>query len=279
VTVGRFPVVVLQPGLGFSAQQYTVLGEDLASRGYVVAGVTPTYSANLTVLHGRAVHGTNAGNPADIGGHTGQGAADADRLLDVWAQDAQFVAATATSLGRTGRLAGRIDQTHVVYLGHSFGGAASLQACSRDHRCAGAIDIDGTQFGSVVDAGLKAPFMILGSQGSCVTGSCPIRSADDLADRATARTLLAASTGRFWCYSITGTRHVNFTDDAVLYLAPPVRNLFPLGSISGSRGLLIQNELIAAFLEVTVRHRAPEALRTAAEHHREVRPLRDTAPQ
>ncbi|MCW2899230.1 MAG: hypothetical protein JWO67_1495, partial [Streptosporangiaceae bacterium] len=56
VAAGRFAAVVLLPGLGFAAPQYTALAENLASHGYLVAGVTPTYSANLTVLHGHTLH-------------------------------------------------------------------------------------------------------------------------------------------------------------------------------------------------------------------------------
>src|SRR5207249_4221357 len=58
VADGRFPVVVLEPGMGLAAPQFTTIAESLASHGYVVAGVTPTYSANLTVLDGRAVSAT-----------------------------------------------------------------------------------------------------------------------------------------------------------------------------------------------------------------------------
>jgi len=62
VAPGQFPVVVLEPGLGFAVPQYTTIAEDLASHGYLVAGVTPTYSANLTVLHDVVVHASPAGN-------------------------------------------------------------------------------------------------------------------------------------------------------------------------------------------------------------------------
>ena len=60
----RFPVVVLEPGMGFSALQYTSIAESLASSGFVVAGITPTHSANLTVLDGHVVGRTSAGGPA-----------------------------------------------------------------------------------------------------------------------------------------------------------------------------------------------------------------------
>lgn len=251
VADGKFPIVVLEPGMGFAAPQYTALAEDLASRGYVVAGLTPTYSANFSVLHGKPVGSTAAGNPPDLGKHHGPGEAEASRLLDTWAADAHFVASKTVALDRTRRFSNRIDPANVVYVGHSFGGAASLQACLTDPHCQGAVDVDGTQFGTVVHQGLSAPIMILGSEGSCVTGTCQPRNADERADRAAARSLLAASTGSKLCFSITGTKHLNFTDDAVLYLAAPIRFLYPLGGIHGSHGLTIQSALLADFLDQT----------------------------
>jgi hypothetical protein len=49
--------------MGLAVPQYTAIAEGLAGRGYLVAGVTPTYSANLTVLHGGAVKSSPTGNP------------------------------------------------------------------------------------------------------------------------------------------------------------------------------------------------------------------------
>lgn len=58
-----------------------------------------------------------------------------------------------------------------------------------------------------------------------MTGRCQVQNAQDQADRDTARSLLDASSRPAWCYRINGARHFNFTDDAALYLAPPLRNL------------------------------------------------------
>jgi predicted dienelactone hydrolase len=44
-TSPRLPLVVLSPGLAFPRWTLTTLAEDLASRGYVVAGVDHTYEA------------------------------------------------------------------------------------------------------------------------------------------------------------------------------------------------------------------------------------------
>ena len=44
---GLFPVLVFEPGLGPLVPEYTTLAEDLASWGYVVIGLNPTYSASI----------------------------------------------------------------------------------------------------------------------------------------------------------------------------------------------------------------------------------------
>ncbi|MGI5489155.1 hypothetical protein [Microtetraspora malaysiensis] len=252
VAEGRFPVVVFEPGLGLAAPQYSTLAENLASHGYLVAGVTPTYSANLTVLDGRAVPATAAGNPpeletADL--HTGRAAQVGDRLVGVWAADARFAAAQVAVLGRSGRFTGHVDAARTAYLGHSFGGAASLEACRTDRNCIGAVDLDGTQFGPVARAGLAVPLMILGSQNSCVTGTCRPATSGEQADRTTARTLLSAGTGPASYAQIDGAGHFNFSDYPVYFLAAPLRGLLALGPIDGRRGLAIINAHLIAFLD------------------------------
>lgn len=249
VAAGRFPVVVLEPGLGFAAPQYTTIAEDLAAAGYLVAGVTPTYSANLTVLDGATVPADEAGNPsasnaADL--HTGEAQAAGDRLVDVWAADARF---TATQAAAERRFAGHVDPTKTVYIGHSFGGAAALQACHTDPQCAGAADLDGTQYGSVVHSGLDRPMMIIGGQSSCVTGTCEPAAAGDQADRDTALSLVKAGTGPVWRYRITGAEHFNFTDYGAYYLAAPIGFLLALGPIDGREALSITNAYLRAFLD------------------------------
>jgi hypothetical protein len=279
VADGRFPIVVLEPGLGLAALQYSTLAENLASHGYLVAGVTPTYSANLTILHGHPVHASTTGNPSAFDAanlHTGSAAKEGDRLVEVWAADARFAAAQVVELGRAGRFAGRVDTTRTSYVGHSFGGAASLEACRADTRCAGAVDLDGTQFGPVVSAGLGKPMMLVASQDSCVTGTCRVRSTSDRADQATARRLLAASTGRAWCYQVDGTGHFNFSDYSAYYLAAPLRHLLALGAIDGDRALTITNAYLVAFLDHAVRAR-PEPLLTGSPPYPQVRAQR--APQ
>ncbi|MET9018500.1 hypothetical protein ABZV93_00805 [Actinopolymorpha sp. NPDC004070] len=267
VAKGRFPVVVLEPGLGFAAPQYTTLAENLAGHGYLVAGVTPTYSANHSVVHGRPVGATEAGNPNDLDGSSARATTEANRLVAVWAADARFAARRVAALDRSGGghvdLRGHVGTGRVTYVGHSFGGAASLEACRTDPACAGAVDLDGKQFGPVVRVGLRAPLMLIGSENSCITGTCSTTTDNDRDDLGTARSLLSASTGEEYAYAITGARHFNFTDYGAYYLARPLRALLALGSGDGDRALTVQNAYLVAFLD-HVAHGSTRPLLTAS---------------
>lgn len=272
LAAGSFPVAVLEPGMGLAVPQYTALAENLASHGYLVAGVTPTYSANLTVLNGQTVPATAAGTVAadTANEHAGQAQADGDRLVAVWAADARFAAEQVATLNSSGRFAGHVNAGTIVYAGHSFGGAAALEACRTDPHCAGAADLDGTQFGTVVHTGLTKPMMLIGSENSCVTGTCQPTGPGDQASRDTARTLLAASTGGTWCYQIAGTEHFNFSDYGSYYLAAPIRSQIPLGSIDGAVALTITNAYLAAFADHATQGR-PEPLLTGSSPYPQVR--------
>jgi len=258
VAAGRFPVVVLEPGLGFAAPQYTTVAENLASHGYVVAGVTPTYSANLTVLNGHTVSATDAGNPAFDGSdlHDGSAQAAGDRLIGVWAADGHFA---ASQVDTDSRFTGHVDRTKTIYIGHSLGGAAALEACRTDQHCVGAVDLDGTQYGPVVRSGLTKPMLIIASENSCVTGTCDPVDADGRSSLDTARTLLASSTGPAWCYQLDGAAHFNFSDYGAYYLAAPLRALLALGSIDGDTALTIVNAYLTAFVDRVALSR-PESL-------------------
>ncbi len=246
---GRFPLVLLLPGLGFAAPQYAVLAEELASRGYVVVGVTPTGSANLTVLDGQALASTEEGNPSDFAGEqTAHDRAVGERLLRTWVGDARFAADWTTSPAGAGLLKSHVDHAHLAYIGHSFGGTTALQACHDDPRCRASVDLDGAIYGSVATRGLDVPSLLVGHEGSCITGQCGRTTASDRADAFAAETYIAASTATVQRATVDGTGHLNFTDYGIYYWALPLRKLLGLGSADGRQALSQTTVLIVQTL-------------------------------
>jgi len=49
-TQDRYPVLIFEPGLGNLPTDSTTVIEDLVSHGYIVVGITPTYSASIVVF-------------------------------------------------------------------------------------------------------------------------------------------------------------------------------------------------------------------------------------
>jgi dienelactone hydrolase len=243
IAPGQFPIVVFMPGMGLSAPMYAALAEDLASHGYLVAGVTPTYSANLTVLDGQGISSKPEANPSNLGDSSDSSQKSGDHLVNVWAADARFAA------GMVAKTVPNSVQSAFgpSYVGHSFGGAASLEACRQDARCAAAVDLDGSQFGDVVTKGVDKPILLLGADDSCITGVCGPDAKNDT-DRNRAISLLKASKDTSWCATVPGSRHFNFTDYGVYYLAYPLRKFLPLGSVGPRHALTVTSGYLTTFL-------------------------------
>jgi predicted dienelactone hydrolase len=244
-----FPVIVMQPGLGPIAPDYTTLAEDLASRGYVVIASTPTYSANAVAFpDGRVVERTDAGTvpdsaPPDVAKSM------LDRLAGVWAADDRFVMDQAQKLNTTdpsGRFTGKLDLNAIGVMGHSFGGASAAQTCHLDDRCKAGADLDGWPYGDVIQNGLRQPFLFMWSVPASLQ-----KDGLQQAERDT-QALVNHSTGKTYQLTVEDTRHFNFSDYAVLY-EPLLKPMQMLGSIDGRRGLKITTEYLAAFFDHTLR--------------------------
>ena len=190
-----FPVVILQPGLGPSHPDYTTLAEDLASRGYVVVANTPTYSANVVALSdGRVAEGKGAATVSDSASPS-EAKAVLDRLIEVWAADDIFVMDQVQKLNvgaEGGRFAGKLDLDAIGVMGHSFGGASAAETCQMDARCKAGIDLDGSPYGSVIQAGLRQPFLFMWSEPGLIQQEADEQSKVDV------RTLREHSSGKIY---------------------------------------------------------------------------------
>jgi dienelactone hydrolase len=138
-TPRQFPTVVFSHGLGGSGFNYTVLIEELVSRGYVVAAIEHTYSARAVWFpDGRVitVHEPTQAEKSKPGAFAAG--------INDGAADVRFVIDRLTEKGAPeGPLAGRIDPDRLAAMGHSAGAEFTARACQLDARIHACVDLDG----------------------------------------------------------------------------------------------------------------------------------------
>ena len=249
--LARYPVLIFEPGLGNIPTQYTTLLEDLASHGYIIFAITPTYSSDVVVFpDGRVADATSTGNIDNAANPQASG----ERLVTVWAQDVIFVMNQLDRLNATpGNLWNQhLDLTRLGVFGHSFGGATAALVCHVDVRCKAGIDLDGALFGDVVQTGLDKPFMVIQSdRGSCSNPNCRSFQQEIQA------ILRTVPRGESYHLDVKGMEHFNFSDYAIYF--SPARVLGLLGSIDGVRGLQITRTYVRAFFD-TYLNKTPSPL-------------------
>ena len=159
------PLVVLSPGFTASRSALTGLAEDLASHGYVAAGIDHTYESHATAFpDGRIT--TCLAREARRPGSGFQEKVAAGRAADV-----SFVLSELTRVHPAWQGAGLIDPARVAMAGHSAGGAAAIAAMLADSRIRAGIDMDGATAVSIPADGLSRPFLFLGKQSNYTPGS------------------------------------------------------------------------------------------------------------
>nr|WP_083976091.1 alpha/beta hydrolase [Herbidospora sakaeratensis] len=224
------PLVVLSPGFTKPMSTLTSLAEDLASRGYVVAGIDHTHESYATTLADGRVAGCLA---CDSSGDPGFRAG----LVRGRAADVSFVLDRLTST-----YARLIDSGRIAMAGQSIGGAAAVAAMVADRRVRAGIDLDGTTYARIPKGGLSRPFLFLGTPQHVPGG--PDHSWD--------RDWKALTGWKRWLV-VAGAEHQTFTDVPLL---AEVIGLDPLpGMLPASRGAELTRAYVAAFLDLHLKGR------------------------
>lgn len=264
-----YPLVILRAGGGALTTDFTTLAEDLASHGYFVVGFDAPYRTFVVVLpDGRVVARPPTNDPENLS------ADEANRLiaklLPMWTSDTKFVVsrlAQVNAADPSGKFTGRLDMQRLGMFGHSFGGATTLQFCHDDPQCKAGIDIDGAPYGSVVQDGLKQPFLFLLSDHS-----------RDLADPAGKQIVADMQSiydrlpdGRLFV-TIRGANHFSFSDQMLVKSQYVIGLMHAVGvsRLDGRRGLAITTEYVHTFFDVYLKDAPADALRKLAQGYPEV---------
>lgn len=240
VAVGEHPVLILRGGASAPVVNYSTLAEDLASHGYVVAGIDAPHRTSIVVFPDGRIIARSRENDAEAG-------ADINHLLAAWLSDIAF---TLDRLPNA--FPGHLDMSRVGVFGHSFGGAQALQFCRDDARCKAGVDIDGAPLGDVVRTGVGKPFLILLSDHSG-EADAPRVMAD--IERVHAREIV----------TLPRANHFTFSDDGALLKSWIFRALL---RVNGRRQLALTAQYLHAFFDAQLRPRRVSANRrlTGAHH-------------
>ncbi|KAH8722862.1 PAF acetylhydrolase family protein [Phaeosphaeriaceae sp. PMI808] len=157
------PILLLSSGWAIPRLYYSVLASAIASEGFMVITMDHPGETNIiTYPDGHAVYGTGPGNPT---------AEEYAQLTEIRVADVSFIInqlnnATAISNLLPYRGSQKFQTDRVAMLGHSLGGAAAVAAAGKDTRVRGAIDWDGSFFGSVPASGLTQPVLYMAEENA-----------------------------------------------------------------------------------------------------------------
>ncbi|GJD21016.1 carboxylic ester hydrolase [Rivularia sp. IAM M-261] len=167
----RYPVVIFSPGFGSTPRFYTNQIEQLASHGYVVVAINPTYEAPILFPGGRVITQSTIFNFSKAN----QTKIDStfNEAVKIRAKDVSFVLDELARINRKdsqGIFTGRLDLNRVGIMGHSLGGDTAIEAMWRDGRIKAGINMDGGSYGTLLSSknksSLNRPFLVMSHDGA-----------------------------------------------------------------------------------------------------------------
>ncbi|MEV6151283.1 alpha/beta hydrolase [Nonomuraea sp. NPDC052129] len=244
----RLPLVVLSPGFTKPMSTLTSLAEDLASRGYVVAGIDHTYESYATTFpDGRVAECLACDSNSDPGFGAG--------LVQGRAADVSFV---LDQLPAKWDGSDRIDRSRIAMVGQSIGGSSAMATMLEDPRVRAGVDMDGTAYARIPKSGFSRPFMFLGSAQHVSGGPAPTWDRD-----------WKLLTGWKRWIVLTGTEHQSFTDTPLLSDALGIKPL--PGILPATRAAELTRTYVAAFLDRHLKGRRQPLLDRPSSRYPEVK--------
>jgi dienelactone hydrolase len=247
---GALPLVVLSPGFTNSRSALTGLAEDLASHGYVVAGIDHTYESLATAFPDGRVTTCLAREAR----RSGEGFWE--KLVAGRAADISFVLDELTGAHPAWPGGALIDPSRMAMAGHSIGGGGAMRVMLADSRIRAGIDMDGTIPTPIPGEGLSRPFLFLGKQSNYTPG----KQSSDIPGKPGPVTTWERDwkllTGWKRWLVVAGAVHASFTDLALL--AERV-GIDTGATLPGGRSLEITRGYVRAFFEQHLRGR-PQVL-------------------
>jgi predicted dienelactone hydrolase len=267
----KYPVLIFSHGYLGTVHQNTVQMEELASHGYVVFSISHTYESVVTIYpNGRVINYDEPSwkshnnpetveifnkfnkqfseetNPEKLEALIRPMLALEEKTVDLWTQDTVFALDKIEQLNEddaANQFASHLDLERVGVFGHSMGGAAAGEACAVDTRIKAGVNLDGPQYGKVIDQPITQPFMLMSSTQMDMPSNLP--------NAETGKTMndivYDQGNNTFYRLVVQGTKHFNYCDLSMV--SPVFKAVGFLGDIDGYRMEEIMNAYLLAFFD------------------------------
>ncbi len=250
----KFPILLYNHGYGGFTSVYQTVFEDLASHGYIVVSVGHEDESALLIVEDGSVIANDSNNKfyksraSELNGPTigewqdiilnSDGTEENYRAYQklvelsplhnestrLWASDTKEVIKKLYELNNKNHLLkGAFDLESIGVFGHSVGGATAGQMAMNNSIIKAGINLDGFQFGDLVNNNLEVPFMFVSSNQN---GNSYLR----------ASTFMNQSKTNCYQAVIKGFSHSSFTD--LEYFNP-----------GGKKVIELQRDLIRSFFD------------------------------
>ncbi|KAH7302823.1 platelet-activating factor acetylhydrolase [Stachybotrys elegans] len=235
-------------GWGPPSDGYTILMSELASRGYVVAALDHIGEQPfLRLPNGTGIYGLALDYPADLPFLMALNQLRVRETLHFIDYLPMLVA----------ELSAPFETTNLGTFGHSLGGSAALDAALESDLVTAAINLDGTNWGRMIEpnSNLGKPSLILGAEGHTFE-----------IDPTWA--YYAEEQQDWWrLLIVNGTGHLDWSDATIWKRFGSTR---PLGPIDGERMVDITNAYVVAFFDEHLRGEEQPILNTPSAEYPEV---------
>lgn len=258
-----FPVLIFSHGLGMPVTFYASILENLASQGYIIFGINHTYETTgvlypdgrIAYYNTRAYDGYDWGKYVeymdvfkktnDYAGrariiHEANDFAIETNRAKAWTEDIRFVIDELERMNEEDPqqlFHTKLDMDKLGIMGHSYGGGAIGQAMVSDSRIKAGVNLDGIQWGDILNNQLDRPLMSLnatreeGSHHSWIPN--PYIYSE-------------ASIEPLYFLEIEGTGHSNYGDIPLFVNISPLNDA---GPIDPFRAIELVNILTGSFFD------------------------------
>ncbi len=258
IAAEAFPVLLFSHGYGSNASGYYAMLTEIASHGYIIINMNHTYeSLGATFPDGSVklfdydFQGSDGANAMQYITPIQEAFAkdlsyeerhailreaskeyNVTHMVKRWAKDMSFVMDQLEGWNERGFLKDRLDLEKIGVFGHSRGGGAAGQVALKDARIKAAANIDGVQWGEMMDTIYSQPFLY-------ISADWPAEHPD-----INAHVYKHKSTDFFYRSKLLTAGHPNFMDIPFMI---PVPSLAQTGTIDAELGIAITNQLVISF--------------------------------